>query len=137
MPRPNIGAVIPICFFCEKPKNEVALLQTTSPDDLPMHAALDYEPCDECRDKWSKGIALIEARETPMADGQLPMKGNIKGQDTSVYPTGRWVVMRTEAARDLFQPHDIVDEVLDKGRALIDTDVFEFLTGDLQRKELQ
>ena len=51
----------------------------------------NYEPCDECMEKWNKGFVLIEAQEKPVKDGQPPMQEGI-------YPTGNMWVIDKESA---------------------------------------
>ena len=60
-----------------------------------------YTPCKKCRKHMSYGTTILEA--TPEANSTT----NVEIQE-NVYPTGRWVVMRPEAARILFGvPNDI------------------------------
>lgn len=95
-PKHGVNPTIPVCFFCGEEKNEVALLgkigdgRKNEDFEAPMHMVLNYEPCDKCKEQWSKGVAVIEVTETPFPDGRPPIQKNL-------YPTGRHVVIRTEA----------------------------------------
>ena len=53
-PKHGVNPTIPVCFWCGREKNEVALmgyLKGRGGEDIaaPMHMVIDYEPCDECR----------------------------------------------------------------------------------------
>lgn len=57
----GLNPTVPICFFCGETKNEVALLgRINSPDrkekdiEAPSHCIINYEPCDECKEKMKK-----------------------------------------------------------------------------------
>ena len=56
-PKHGLNPTIPICFWCGEEKNEIALMgrigdaRKGEDFEAPMHAVLDYEPCDKCREK--------------------------------------------------------------------------------------
>lgn len=60
----GVGAVIPLCYFCGKEKNEVALLGAGADKvekelgSMPSRVVIDYEPCDNCK---KLGIAILVA----------------------------------------------------------------------------
>ena len=84
----GVNATIPVCAWCGKQKNEVALLGYLKGDaEAPRNAILNYDPCDECKEAWSVGVAVIEVVRTPREDGQLPITKD-------AYPTGRMVVVK-------------------------------------------
>ncbi len=90
-PKHGVNACVPLCFFCRKEKNEVAMLGRLSGDaEAPRNAVLDKEPCDTCLEGMNKGITFLESDET-------------KGL------TGRFFVMKEEAAiRILGEGHEII-----------------------------
>lgn len=61
----------------------------------PMHMVIDYEPCDECRQNMAQGFTLIEATSKPNAASNVEIQ-------RGVYPTGRYAVLRREAAERIF-----------------------------------
>lgn len=95
-PKHGVNPTIPVCFFCGEEKNEIALLghigdgRKHEDFEAPMHMVLDYEPCDKCKEQWSKGVAIIEVTQTPFSDGRPPIQKDL-------YPTGRHVVIKPEA----------------------------------------
>lgn len=92
----GLNPTIPVCFFCGEPKNEIALLghigdgRKHEDIEAPKYTVLDYEPCDCCKEKFGKGVLIIEVSQTPLEDNRPPIS---KG----AYPTGRHVVVRKEA----------------------------------------
>lgn len=104
-PKHGLNPTIPVCFWCGKEKNEIALLgrirektQRNSDIEAPRRMVIDYEPCDECQKMWDSGVAVLEARETPTMPNQPEIQ---KG----IYPTGRLVVVTVEGADRVFPQH--------------------------------
>lgn len=53
----GVNPTIPICFWCGKEKNEVAMLGELKGDvEAPMHLVLDINPCEECQKKNQEAI---------------------------------------------------------------------------------
>ena len=107
-PKHGVNPTIPVCFWCGKEKNEVALLGAAYKGEAPRNLVIDLEPCPDCEAKWAQGITLLEA--TPGSDGPDY--------------TGRWVVVKEEAVPHLFTPQSVVDQVLAKRKALVVPEVF-------------
>lgn len=104
-PKHGLNPTIPVCFWCGKEKNEIALLgrirektQRNSDIEAPRRMVIDYEPCDECKKMWESGVAVLEAQETPTMSNQPEIQ---KG----IYPTGRLVVVTVEGADRVFPQH--------------------------------
>ena len=129
-PKHGLNPTIPVCFWCGKEKNEIALLgrireKTTnrfganvtkrdSDIEAPRRMVLDYEPCDECQKMWDSGVAVIEVQETPTLPNQPEIQ---KG----LYPTSRYVVMTVEGANRVFPQH----APWSRGqKVLVDSEVF-------------
>ena len=96
----GLNPTIPICFWCGEKRNEVACVGVVKDEngqeiEMPMYSCIDYEPCDKCREGMSRGFTIMEATETPNRATNREMQ---KG----VYPTGNWVVIRPEAAPQIF-----------------------------------
>lgn len=85
----GLNPTIPICFYCRKEKNEVALLGAKYVTEAPRHMIIDKQPCDWCRDNMQKGIVFIE----------------VTGTQDSPQPTGCYAVVKEEAAQCLFPEH--------------------------------
>ena len=113
----GVNPVIQVCFWCQKDKNEVALLGKLPKDaEAPKRAVLNYEPCDECKKGMDTGITLISVQTTD--NGTQPITKN-KGQN--LYPTGSWAVVKQEAAERIFEGHEI------RKMMLVEEDLFRRL----------
>ena len=94
-PKHGLNPTIPVCFFCGKEKNEIALLgqigdrRKGEDYEAPMKMILDFEPCEECQKKFAEGVLLIEVTQSPEYIGMLIAE--------NAYPTGRYVVVKPEA----------------------------------------
>lgn len=119
-PQYGLNMTIPICFFCNKEKNEIALFgrirkvdtngRTVRGSDVeaPRSAILDYEPCDDCKAKMALGITLIGVTETPY-DNREPIQKCTDG--TCLYPTGHWLVVSENFVKRTFNA-DVQEKVL-------------------------
>lgn len=92
----GVNPTIPVCFWCGKKKNEIALLGRLPHDaEAPMNMVLNYDPCEECLSQWDKGVTLIEASETPNGENQPPIA-------EGVYPTGNFMTLTEHGIEVLF-----------------------------------
>lgn len=129
-PKYGVNPTIPICAWCGKEKNEIVLMGRLGDGrkgedfEAPKNVLLDYEPCDECRKKWSLGVCLIAVTETPNAEGQPPMPNG-------VYPTGSWSVIKREAFERIFE------EEAPKTAVCIDAEWYEQMFGSNEKGETE
>lgn len=97
----GVNPTIPVCFWCGEDKGEIALLghigdgRKGEDFEAPMRMVLDYEPCEKCRCNMAAGFTVMEATENPNYVTNMEMQKN-------VYPTGRFVVLKMEAAERIF-----------------------------------
>lgn len=99
-PKHGANPCIPVCAFCGKEKNEIALLGRLKNDrKAPMSAVLDYNPCEECLANWSQGIALIRVTDVPPVKDAVPL---MEHDGVKLYPTACYTVITVEAAKRLF-----------------------------------
>ena len=96
----GVNPVIPLCFFCVKPKNEVILAGYIKGDaEAPSNAVWDRNPCDTCAEYMSLGIILVSVK-----DGKDHPQGN-------PYRTGGWVVVTEDAMRRILIIPQFADEI--------------------------
>ena len=57
---------------------------------------IDYEPCPECEKAMAQGFTVMEATTAPNEITSREIQ-------TGVYPTGRYVVLKREAAARVFK----------------------------------
>lgn len=124
-PKHGVNPTIPVCFFCGEEKNEIALLGRIGDGrkhedfEAPRHMVLDYEPCDKCKEQWSKGVAIIEVTQTPLSDGRPPIQKDL-------YPTGRHVVIKPEAWSRATDQEWVVGQ-----RCLVEDSAFDQMFGEM------
>lgn len=100
-PKYGVNPTIPICFWCGREREEIALMGRIGDGrkhedfEAPMHTVIDFEPCEECKKNMDLGFTVIEATNRPNGICQVEIQNG-------VYPTGRFVVLKTEAAHLLF-----------------------------------
>jgi len=126
-PKYGVNPTIPVCVWCGKERNEVAMLGAAYKEEAPMRMILDYEPCDDCKDKMKLGVAIIEASRTPVREGWPPFSTH---GDRKVYITGRWVVVKPEAIHDLLKPSELAEKVIAGGSTLLDVEAFSRVFGE-------
>lgn len=100
-PRYGVNPTIPVCFWCGEERGEIALLghigdgRKHEDIEAPMHMVLDYEPCDECKKHMDMGFTVMEATTAPNSVTNVEIQNG-------VYPTGRYVVLKMDAAVRIF-----------------------------------
>ena len=120
-PKYGVNPTIPVCFWCGKQKNEIALMGRMEGDiEAPKNMVLDYVPCEECQSHMAMGVAVLEASDHPNTEGQPPMQ-------KSVYPTSRFVVVTTECADRVFNAYAPWSE---GKKVFVDSDVFSHFLPD-------
>lgn len=107
------------CFWCGQEKNELILYGKIGKGkediEAPKKSVLDYGPCLECRKLWRLGVAVIEVASDPICESQKEIQNGI-------YPTGKWCVMKEEAAERIFGENAIENKIL-----LVDNQIFNTL----------
>lgn len=125
-PKYGVNPTIPVCFWCGKEKNEIALMGHVGDGrkhedfEMPMQAIINYEPCEECAKAMASGFTVMESTETPNWVTNKEIQNG-------VYPTGKWVVLKHEAAHRIFTG---LDDNADK--AFLDASVFDKMFGGIQ-----
>lgn len=113
----GVNPTIPICFWCGKEKNEIALLGKLPGDaEAPRSTWLigDYEPCEACKKLREQGIDLVEATDHPtIHEKQPPWHG--------AYPTGRHMILKERAIRSIFSP-EIADDLCKRRIGFMDSE---------------
>lgn len=122
-PKYGVNPTIPICFFCGKEKNEVALLgrigKGTEDLEAPHYALLDYEPCEECLKKMATGITLVEVTTTPNSENQPSIAKD-------AYPTENWWIVDEDFVRSNIQPPELAEQVILHRKCLVDAGAITF-----------
>lgn len=82
-----------------------------------MGIILDYEPCDDCKENRKLGVTLMEVSEYPVHEGSPEIQNGI-------YPTGRWCVIKHEAAERMFSGF-----LNDKDMLFVDRNIYDRVVG--------
>lgn len=96
----GVNPSLEICFWCGESKGVILCGKLKGDAEAPKQMVTSLEPCDKCKERFKKGVHLIEVTD----DGSHC--GNNKAfafKDTDGkfhWPTGRYVVMKPEAMKD-------------------------------------
>lgn len=125
----GINPTIPLCFWCGKEKNEIALLGKL-PGDIEAPRSMwllgDYEPCCDCKLMRSQGVDLIEVSEYPIVHPQQP---SFHG----AYPTGRHMILKERAIRSIFSP-EVAEQLCEKRIGFIDSETLSTLQAIFEKE---
>ena len=138
-PKHGLNPCIPICFWCGKEKNEIALMGEIGEEDLqaPMKAIVNYEPCDKCKELFSKGIHVIGVVDKPLAKGHFPIVDN---HDIKLYPTGSMFVATEDWAVRFLEGNEqehMIDNVLQKRVFLLPDEFVTEMVKDVKAEEME
>lgn len=102
-PEYGLNPTMGECILCGKPTGKIALLGGNYKEKAPSKMIVSLEPCKECREKYlSIGVMLVEV-DSP----------------TSLQPTGRVMVIRDEAFRQVIDKDVPEDKICLVERGLI------------------
>lgn len=130
-PKYGVNPTIPVCFWCGKPKNELALLGRLKDDaEAPRNCVFDYEPCEECKKTWELGVALLGTSEEPIDASLPPIKDT---PEITLYPTGQWMVITKEAAKKYFSKIITEEEIENTDRVLVEQKLIDCLSAEFAK----
>lgn len=106
-----------ICFFCGEAKGIALFGKMKGDKEAPRNVLLNYEPCDKCKEAMAQGTTIIEV--VTEDNGNMPIQDGI-------YPTGRWCVVRKQAAMNLFNTN--------RSKILLASSTYKQLTGGYKQQ---
>lgn len=113
-PQHGLNPAVPVCFFCQKEKNEIILAGRLPGDvEAPKNVAWDKEPCDTCKGLMKQGVILISVDED---------KSN--GDMDNPYRSGAWIVVTEEYIRR-WPDENLVASILEKRVCFISDRVWD------------
>lgn len=123
----GVNPTIPVCFWCGKEKNEIALMGKL-PNDEKAPSSMwifgDYEPCEECKELRKMGVDLMEACVVPVfGENQPPI---FEKDEIKLYPTGRHMILKDGAINSLF-PKDTAETLCEKRLGFLDPETMDML----------
>jgi hypothetical protein len=132
-PEHGVNPTIPVCFFCGKPKNEIALLGKiggrNEDIEAPMHTVLNYEPCEECEKLMNQGITLMGT------SNYRPDKRPSVVKDQEVYPTGSYLVVSEGLIRTICNNPATADGIIKSRKAWVDQQIIDNLEEQYQKMQ--
>ena len=114
---------MPICFWCTKETGKYVTLKQIDDNPVPKKAILNYEPCDNCKELFSKGIHIIGVSEKQIVEDMMPIA---KDNDVSLYPTGSFFVANQEWVEQMLKANnreDILEYTLEKKVLMIPEEI--------------
>jgi hypothetical protein len=107
---------IELCFFCNKDKGIILFGSALRGQEAPRQAVYNHEPCDSCANLMKQGVILISVDEKKSAgDMQNPWR------------TGGWVVVKDEYIKRVFNPPELVADVLNRRIAFMPDETWDLL----------
>lgn len=123
---------MPICFWCTKETGKPVMLPEVNGKKPPARAILNYEPCEACKEMFSKGIHIIGVVDKPFAETMPPI---VCEEEMKLYPTGSFFVASPEWTEQMLKANNnqrMVENVL-KHRVLMMPD--EIVQGIVKEAE--
>lgn len=123
-PKHGLNPTIPVCFWCGKEKNEIALMGKINKKDskAPRRIITDYNPCNECKELFEKGIHVIGVVEEPVKEGMFPI---ISDGKVKLYPTGATFLATEDWAIRFLTANgheEMIENVLEKKKIVLPND---------------
>lgn len=139
-PKHGVNPTIPVCFWCGKDKNKVALMGKIDKEDseAPHRLIMNYDPCDACSELFSRGIHVIGASTHPIVPTMFPI---IDDGNTKLYPTGTMFVASEDWTKEFLKANhqeNMIDNVLAKKKLVMpDSIVSEIVKDSKENDETQ
>jgi len=110
--NPSLG----VCFYCGEDDGTVVLPGRLKNDAQAPHKAVwTRDPCSKCQGYMNQGVILIEVDEKKTVDHSDP------------YRVGGFAVVRDEAIEKIFDPPELVKDILRKRIAFITTETWNLV----------
>ena len=134
----GVNPAVPLCYYCNEPKNEVILAGRLPKDiEAPHNMVWDARPCDQCQKYMQMGIILISvrdgeeeemAREQAVWENTTAWPGQWKGRPKpsyvpNPYRTGGWIVVKDDAVRRMPLKPEMIEQII-KARMCFLPDTF-------------
>lgn len=121
----GVNPSLDVCFWCGEAKGILLMGALKNDAEAPRNSLTNYEPCDKCRAQFDQGVWLAEVNEHPNIENQFPIQNE---GSTSLYPTGRYIVVSHRFAENAFN-------VKIESKAFLDKEAFDSLMSHIDRFE--
>ena len=102
----GVNPSIEICFFCKKAKGIILFGKLKDDTEAPREVLINYEPCDKCKEKFKKGVTVIEVTTKQQFKNQPPISHTPNNEE--LYPTGVYVGLKPTAFNNKYKAGSIV-----------------------------
>lgn len=123
-PKYGVNPTMPVCFWCQEPTGELALLGAGFKEQAPPKMVLGYDPCKTCAEGMALGITCIEVDSAAKLDRPPLQK---EGALSVVAPTGRWLVIKEEAIIRFQLPPEMEASVIAQRKFVCEKALFDKL----------
>lgn len=117
------------CFWCGESMGVILFGALKGDVEAPREVVTGYDPCDKCKKIIAQGCWCIEVHDHPTDRGRNPIQ---KQGNQELYPTGRFSVLKHEAAARIFGNSGITEE---SEAVFVDEDVFNWLQKPFEKKK--
>lgn len=105
------------CFYCMKDVGVILFGKMKEDKEAPRQVCLgpNSEPCTECKEWMEQGVILVSVDEEKSDDPENPWR------------TGGWIVVVDKAIRDMVQPEELAETILEQRFAFVPDTAWEML----------
>jgi hypothetical protein len=117
----GLNHTIALCFWCGEESGTIALLGASYNQQAPRTMFINYDPCDKCAERMTRGIQLVEFTNTPVVPAQIPLMKD-------VWPTGRWLVLKPDSFARIFRIEsdpELYERIVKSRFGLVQPELFE------------
>lgn len=138
-PKHGVNPTIPVCFWCGKDKEEIALMGKIDKEDseAPRRLIMNYEPCNGCKVLFSKGIQVIGASDHPIIPTMFPI---IDDGTKKLYPTGSMFVASENWIQEFLKANkkdDMIEHVLKEKKLVMPDSVVNEIVRESKAPEME
>ena len=95
----GLNPSLDICFWCGEVKGLALCGKLKGDVEAPKQMVTSLEPCDKCKERFKKGVHLIEVTDDGSRFGDNKAFAFTDMEGKPHWPTGRYVVMKPEAVK--------------------------------------
>ncbi len=130
-PKHGVNPALDVCFWCGQERG-VALFGKIDKKDseAPKRVVTSYEPCDKCKELFSRGIHVIGCVSTPSLTGMPPIGRDEDGNP--VYPDGSFAVVTEDSIRSIINDDpEVLGEILVARKMLMPSEILKQALSDV------
>lgn len=95
----GVNPSMDICFWCGEVRGVALCGKLKGDAEAPKKMVTSLEPCDKCKERFKKGVHLIEVTDDGSHCGNNKAFAFKDTEGKFHWPTGRYVIMKPEAMK--------------------------------------